>query len=268
MDIVQAIWLAIIQGLTEFLPISSSGHLILIPKLLGWPDQGLAFDVAVHVGTLAAVVFYFREDIWRIFFAWSRSLTGNLVESDKNDANLAWGVLVGTIPVGLVGWLANDFIEANFRSVFVIAATTVGFGLLLWWSDVKGSRTRSLQQLNWRDVGVIGCAQVLALIPGTSRSGVTMTAALMTGLDRQAAARFSFLLSIPTIILAGGYKAVGLIKEPTNVDWLSLSIGVAGSAIVAYMSIKFFLRLLDKMGMAPFAIYRLLLGALLLILFL
>lgn len=264
MDIFQAIFLAIIQGLTEFLPISSSGHLILVPELLGWKDQGLAFDVAVHIGTLAAVMFYFREEIWRLFLAWTKSLTANLAENQKNDAKLAWGVLLGTIPAGVVGLVANDYIEANFRSILIIAATTIGFGLLLWWADIKGKRTRALHQLNWRDVAVIGCAQALALIPGTSRSGITMTAALMSGLDRQAAARFSFLLSIPVIMFAGGYKALGLINQSDAVDWTNIGIGALISAVVAYLSIRFFLVLLDKIGMAPFAIYRLILGVVLL----
>ena len=264
MDIIQAIFLAIIQGLTEFLPISSSGHLILVPQLLGWEDQGLAFDVAVHIGTLAAVVFYFRHDILRLFVAWTKNFAGNQSLQIKNDAKLAWGVLLGTIPAGLAGFFFNDYIEANFRSLLVIAATTVGFGLLLWWSDAKGKRTRVLDEIKWSDVAIIGCAQALALIPGTSRSGITMTAALMLGMNRQASARFSFLLSIPVIVLAGGYKALGLLKQSEPVDWTAISIGTAASAIVAYISIRFFLNLLDKIGMAPFAIYRLILGAVLL----
>jgi len=263
LDIIQAIILAIIQGLTEFLPISSSGHLILMPKLFGWADQGLAFDVAVHVGTLLAVVFYFRDDM-RIFLAWIKSFSKALPEQHKSDAKLAWGVLLGTIPAGLIGLFLNDYIEANFRSILVIAITTIGFGLLLWWADVKGKRARALHELNWRDVGLIGCAQALALIPGTSRSGITMTAALMSGLNRQAAARFSFLLSIPVIILAGGYKAIGLMQQSNSVDWTAIGLGTLVSSIVAYLSIRFFLALLDRIGMAPFAIYRLLLGALLL----
>ena len=264
MDIIQAIFLAIIQGLTEFLPISSSGHLILIPQLLGWDDQGLAFDVAVHIGTLAAVVFYFRQDILRLFIAWTKNFAGNQPVEIRNDAKLAWGVLLGTIPAGLVGLLANDFIEANLRSTLVIAATTIGFGLLLWWSDAKGKRTRILDEIKWSDVAIIGCAQAIALIPGTSRSGITMTAALMLGMNRQASARFSFLLSIPVITLAGGLQVLKLLQKEGAVDWLAISVGTLVSAISAYLCIRFFLKLLDKIGMAPFAIYRLILGAVLL----
>jgi len=184
METLQAIWLAILQGLTEFLPISSSGHLILVPKVLGWPDQGLAFDVAVHLGTLLAVVYYFRKDIYSLFFAWVHSLRGQ----QSVEGKLAWGVLLGTIPAGLVALFFKDAIELYLRSPLVIAATTIIFGLLLWWSDVKGKREREIDTLSWRDVALIGSAQALALIPGTSRSGITMTAALLNGLTRQAAA--------------------------------------------------------------------------------
>ena len=264
MDIIQAIFLAIIQGLTEFLPISSSGHLILVPELLGWNDQGLAFDVAVHIGTLVAVVFYFRQDIWRLFVAWTKTFASNQSVQIKNDSKLAWGVLLGTIPAGLIGFLANDYIEANLRSTLVIAATTIGFGLLLWWADAKGKRTRILDEIKWSDVAIIGCAQAIALIPGTSRSGITMTAALMLGMSRQASARFSFLLSIPVITLAGGLQVLKLLQRDGAVDWLAIGVGTLVSAISAYLCIRFFLKLLDRIGMAPFAIYRLILGAVLL----
>lgn len=264
MDIIQAIFLAIIQGLTEFLPISSSGHLILVPELLGWQDQGLAFDVAVHIGTLVAVVFYFRHDVLRLFLAWTKNFAGNQPIAIKNDAKIAWGVLLGTIPAGLVGLIANDYIEANLRSTLVIAATTIGFGLLLWWADSNGKRSRVLHEIKWSDVAIIGCAQALALIPGTSRSGITMTAALLLGMNRQASARFSFLLSIPVITLAGGLQVLKLLQKEDAVDWLAIGIGTFVSAISAYLCIRFFLKLLDKIGMAPFAIYRLILGVILL----
>jgi undecaprenyl-diphosphatase len=267
MDIIQAIFLAIVQGITEFLPISSSGHLILLPDLFGWADQGLAFDVAVHIGTLLAVVFYFRHDIWHLFLAWSRSIDGSLPDSQKGDANLAWGILLGSIPVGIVGLVARDFIEFGFRSTLVIATTTIGFGILLWLADIRGKRNRTLDNLNWKDVLFIGCAQAVALIPGTSRSGITMTAALMSGLDRQAAARFSFLLSIPVISLAGGLLFLELLNQPSQVNWAAIMTGTMVSAISAYLCIRFFLKLLDRIGMAPFAIYRILLGILLLVLY-
>ncbi|MEM9057022.1 MAG: undecaprenyl-diphosphate phosphatase [Pseudomonadota bacterium] len=262
MDLLQIFVLAIVQGLTEFLPVSSSAHLILVPRFLGWEDQGLAFDVAVHVGTLLAVVWYFRRDLVAITGAWFRSLrTG----SRSRDSRLAWAVLLGTIPVGLCGLVFNDWIEANLRSPTVIAATTIGFGVLLWLADLFGPQRRDEHHLDRLDILVVGCAQALALIPGTSRSGITMTAALALGLTRSGAARFSFLLSIPLIVLAGGLKTLELARSETAVDWTPLVLGTALSAVFAYLCIRAFLRFLDRVGMLPFALYRLLLGAVILV---
>ena len=265
MDHLHAIALALLQGFTEFLPISSSAHLILLPRLLGWEDQGLAFDVAVHVGTLSAVVLYFRRELVPMARDWAASL---LTRRQTRDSRLAWAVLWGTVPVGLAGLAFKGYIEAELRSALVIAATTIGFGLLLWWADAKGRGRRDEYQLGWRDILVVGVAQALALIPGTSRSGVTMTAGLMLGLSREGAARFSFLLSIPVIVLAGGLSTLDLLQEPVPVDWGSMIIGVVTSAITAYACIHFFLKLLERIGMLPFVIYRLVLGAVLLALFL
>ncbi|NOX75920.1 MAG: undecaprenyl-diphosphate phosphatase [Gammaproteobacteria bacterium] len=264
MDTLHAIFLAILQGFTEFLPVSSSAHLILLPRLLGWEDQGLAFDVAVHVGTLSAVVLYFRRDLAPMARDWFTSL-----HSRKNTANsrLAWAVLWGTVPVGLAGLLLKGFIESNLRSELVIAAATIIFGLLLWWADAKGRGRRDEYSLRISDIAIIGIAQALALIPGTSRSGATMTAGLMLGLSRQAAARFSFLLSIPVIILAGGLLTLDLIQQPGRVDWAAMIIGAVTSAVTAYICIHFFLKLLERVGMLPFVVYRMLLGAALIYLF-
>jgi undecaprenyl-diphosphatase len=264
MDSLHAIYLALLQGFTEFLPISSSAHLILLPKLVGWEDQGLAFDVAVHVGTLTAVVIYFRREVIPMAKDWFGSL---ITRQQTQNSRLAWAVLWGTIPVGLAGLMFKDFIELNLRSGLVIAATTIGFGLLLWWADVKGRGQRSEYQLRWRDILIIGVAQALALIPGTSRSGATMTAGLMLGLSREASARFSFLLSIPVIVLAGGMLTLDLVKEPGLVDWSAMIIGMVTSAITAYLCIHFFLKLISRMGMLPFVIYRLALGGVLVYLF-
>ncbi|HSH28573.1 MAG TPA: undecaprenyl-diphosphate phosphatase [Thiohalobacter sp.] len=261
MDLTQILALALLQGLTEFLPISSSAHLILLPVLLGWADQGLAFDVAVHVGTLLAVVAYFRVELRRMLGDWLASLVGG---GQTADSRLAWAVGFGTIPVGLAGLLFADAIELHLRSPLVIATTTVLFGLLLWWSDRSGARRRDEYSLNWRDVLVIGCAQALALIPGTSRSGITMTAALMLGLSREGAARFSFLLSIPVILLAGGFETHELFQQAGPVDWQALGVGTVVSAVSAYLCIHFFLKLVARIGLAPFVLYRLLLGAYLL----
>ncbi|HFD78986.1 MAG TPA: undecaprenyl-diphosphate phosphatase [Gammaproteobacteria bacterium] len=264
MDNFHAFALALLQGLTEFLPISSSAHLILVPRLLGWPDQGLAFDVAVHFGTLSAVVLYFREELGAMAAAWFRSL-GSRYPDDE--ARLAWAVLLGTIPLGLFGLLFHNYVETVLRSPLVIATSTIGFGLLLWYADVKGPQTRCEYRLNaWR-VAVIAFAQALALIPGTSRSGATITAGLLVGLDRKAAARFSFLLSVPAIVMAAGYEGNKLLGAGEPVQWTPMLLGIVVSAVSAYACIHYFLKLLDHVGMLPFVIYRLLLGVLLFALF-
>jgi undecaprenyl-diphosphatase len=255
--------LAFVQGFTEFLPISSSAHLILVPVLSNWPDQGLAFDVAVHVGTLLAVLFYFRQDIWQMLFGWIHSITRR---EHTPESKLAWAVIFGSIPVGLGGLLLHNLAETVFRSPLVIAYATIGFGILLGISDWMGKKVEGLDKLTWPHIIIIGCSQVLALIPGTSRSGITMTAGLALGLTRQAAARFSFLLSIPAILMAGGYKSIQLLALPA-VDWQSIIIGVGLSALSAYACIHFFLKLLDRMGMMPFVIYRLVLGIFLIYVF-
>ncbi len=264
MDILQIIVLALVQGLTEFLPISSSAHLILVPYLTDWPDQGLAFDVAVHVGTLTAVVIYFRKEIRKMFFAWFSSLKGRHSE----DSKLAWGVLIGTIPVGLAGLLFKDVISEHLRTPLVIAATTIIFGFLLWYADWSGKRQRDEHTLSWKDIIVIGCAQAIALIPGTSRSGITITTGLMLGLTAPAAARFSFLLSIPVIVLAGGMETLDYLKVASISDMNDLIIGALISAVSAYLCIHYFLMLLERIGMTPFVIYRMLLGLVLLSLYL
>jgi undecaprenyl-diphosphatase len=261
MDLIQIIALAFLQGLTEFLPISSSAHLILLPQMVsGWQDQGLAFDVAVHVGTLSAVVLYFQKELKPMARDWFSSLT--TLEQTTN-SRLAWAVLFGTIPVGLVGLIFKDFIELYLRSPLVIAGATVFFGLLLWWADARGNRCRDEYALTWKDVVIIGFAQALALIPGTSRSGATMTAGLFLGLTREGAARFSFLLSIPVITLSGLLVTKDLIEQDAPVDWIALFLGAALAGFTAYLCIHYFLKLLDKIGMLPFVVYRLILGVIL-----
>jgi undecaprenyl-diphosphatase len=260
MDFLHIIVLAIVQGITEFLPVSSSAHLILVPILTDWPDQGLAFDVAVHVGTLSAVVLYFRQQLMEMAKAWFASLTG---KGFNEDAKLAWAVLFGTIPVGLAGLLFKDFIEGSLRGPFVIATATLVFALLLWWADARGRGERSEYCIGWKDVLVIGVAQAFALIPGTSRSGVTMTAALMMGLSRQASARFSFLLSIPVIVLAGGLETKEYLQHANIGDMQPLLIGALLSGVSAYFCIHYFLKLLERIGMMPFVIYRILLALIL-----
>ncbi|KAF0804139.1 bacitracin resistance protein BacA/undecaprenol kinase [Alcanivorax xiamenensis] len=260
MDAFQAVILALIQGLTEFLPISSSAHLILPSALFGWPDQGLAFDVAVHLGTLLAVVVYYRRDLVAMT---GGSLKGIRTGTMNNELRLTLLVGLATIPAVAAGFLAKDLIENELRSATVIAVTTVLFGVLLWLADVLGARRRGTETMGVGSALLIGVAQALALIPGTSRSGVTITAALALGFRREDAARFSFLMSIPVILGAGLLKAKDLAESAVPVDWLHLILGVAVSGVVAYLTIVFFLRLLDRIGMLPFMVYRLLLGGVL-----
>jgi len=254
------VFLALIQGLTEFLPISSSAHLVLPSELLGWPDQGLAFDVAVHVGTLLAVLCYFRRDFTLLIYGWLRQLRGG---GSSYHARLAWMLIVGTLPAVVAGLLLNDFVETHLRSMLVIGIATLGFGVLLGYADLARTERRTTRDMNWRDVLIIGGVQALALVPGTSRSGITMTAGLMLGLRRRAAARFSFYLSVPLIVAAGSYKTLELIKLQASAPWLDIGLGVILSAISAYTCIHLFLALLNRIGMLPFVLYRLVLGALL-----
>jgi len=260
MELIQITLLALLQGFTEFLPISSSAHLILFPQFTDWDDQGIAFDVAVHLGTLIAVVFYFRHDLKTILADFIQSLIQRKL---VGESRLAWAVGLGTIPVGIAGLMFKDYIGLELRSPQVIAWATVIFALLLWWADRLPQRVRDEHHLTWRDIVVIGIAQAIALIPGTSRSGITMTAGLMMGLTRTAAARFSFLLSIPVIVLAGGLNGMELAQQVGPVDWNSLIIGTAISAISAYLCIHLFLKLLERIGMFPFVVYRLILAAIL-----
>ncbi|MGB1800868.1 MAG: undecaprenyl-diphosphate phosphatase [Gammaproteobacteria bacterium] len=265
MDLIQIIVLALIQGITEFLPISSSAHLILVPLLTEWQDQGLAIDVAAHLGSLFAVMFYFRKDIARILFAGINSTLKKDV-SDL-DSRLFWYLIIASIPVLVIGFLLRDVISTYLRDPLVIAFTSIGFGLLLWYADIAGKRVRQINSINLKDAIIIGFAQALALIPGTSRSGITMTAALMLGLDRQSAARFSFLMAMPIILVAALYESLKLIQMNAAVDLNNFIITAVLSAVSALLAIHVFLKFLDKVGMLPFVIYRLVLGFVLLYIF-
>lgn len=263
-ELCQAVVLAIVQGLTEFLPISSSAHLLIPSLLLGWEDQGLAFDVAVHVGTLGAVLIYYRVELQRMARCWGKSLVGGPA---NDDSRMVWYLGVATIPAGLVGLFGGDFIEANLRNLPVIATTTLIFGLLLGIADRKG-RTQSRRSLGWFEVLVIGVSQALAPVPGVSRSGITMTAALLLGLSRQDSARFSFLLSIPIIASAGLLKVFEMVGSGYPVNWVLLGVGVVVSGVTAFLCIAAFLRLLDRLGFMPFVYYRVALAAVLYVMWL
>lgn len=257
MSMFEAFALALIQGLTEFLPVSSSAHLILPSEILGWQNQGLAFDVAVHVGTLLAVILYFRREVKQLLTAFFRSI----FKGERSaDSRMAWLIVLATIPAGLFGLLMKDIVELYLRSAWVIAVTCVVFGLLLWWVDDKATCQRDEYSTTPKSALLIGLAQAAAIIPGVSRSGATMTMALYLGYTREAAARFSFLMSIPVIVLAGSYLGLGLIQSDTPVMWEPIAVGVGVSFISAFACIHWFLILLNKVGMKPFVYYRIALG--------
>ena len=256
LDYLQTIFLALVQGVTEFLPISSSAHLILPFEVLGWTDQGLAFDVAVHLGTLVAVIIYFWRDLMLLLTGFLQSLAGNQSE----DGRLAVNLLIASLPIVAFGLLLKSLVEGELRSASVIAISTIIFGLVLMWSDHIGRRQRNDRELTWTHALVIGFAQCLALIPGTSRSGITMTAALALGYTRQAASRISFLLAVPTILGASVLLLRDLVIVDSPVNWNQLGISMLVSGITAYLCIRFFLGFIDRIGFMPFVIYRLALG--------
>ena len=264
-DLFQAIVLGIVQGLTEFLPVSSSGHLILVPWLLGWPDPGLTFDMALHLGTAAALLGYF----WREWLTLGRAVLAGLTSAEARKAphwRLAWMIVLGSVPAAVIGLLFEDVIEQNVRQPAMIGALLILFGLVLFAADRLGRRDRNLGDVGFRDAIVVGCAQAIALLPGVSRSGITITAALARGLDRAAAARFSFLLSAPIIIGAALFKLRVLAKAPpTGSELVAFVVGTVAAAIVGALAIGFLLRYLQRSSMALFVWYRVAAGTLILV---
>ena len=256
METAQAVILALLQGVVEFLPVSSSGHLILIPALLGWPDQGLTFDIAVHLGALTAVIVYFRRDL--------RVMVTAMVHTGGAESRLGWSVVVASIPVAAAGLLLADAAANELRSVGVIAAATGGFGVLLWLADRYKKERFSERDLRWKDVIVIGLCQTLALIPGTSRSGVTMTAGLALGLTRTAATRFSFLLAIPVLSAASIWQLAQFPLSTAPIPWAMLGLATAVSAVTAFSAIAVFLQVIERIGFWAFALYRLALSGVIL----
>jgi undecaprenyl-diphosphatase len=257
----QIVILAIVQGITEFLPISSSGHLVLVPFLFEWTDQGLAFDVAVHFGSLIAVCIFFRKDIATLLSGGVQILGGKI---KSPESHMALAIVLGTIPAALAGLMFASWIEQNLRDPAVIVYTLSGYGILMGLADRYGRRERGLANVGYKDAFVIGCAQALSLVPGTSRSGITITAARILGFERQDAARFSFLLSAPVILLAASYKFLQLLMSGVTVAWDQLGVGALVAAVVAYFSIDFFMRVVTRIGLLPFTIYRLILAAIIL----
>lgn len=272
MDLLQAVILGIVQGLTEFLPVSSSAHLLIVPALLGWPDPGAAFTAVIQIGTLVAVLAYFRDDILRIGHAWAAGVARGR-PADNLDARLGWMMILATIPIVACGLLFKDQIETTLRSLYVVAAAMIALAVVLAVAEalvrrrrVRGGSPRHLEDVTWLDAVTIGLAQALALVPGVSRSGVTITTGLFAGLSREAAARFSFLLSLPAVLAAGLYQLYksrdALLGSSQDAAALSVATVVAG--IVGYASIAFLLRYLKTHSTFVFIAYRLLLGGLIL----
>jgi undecaprenyl-diphosphatase len=263
---IQSIVLAAVQGITEFLPVSSSGHLILVPKLTGWPDQGLAIDVAVHVGTLAAVMLYFWRDIGDIAGAVLRA--GGQMANQRpldQEISLLIKLIIATLPVVVAGYWVNETINEDLlRSVKIIGWTTLGFGLFLWLADKSNMTIRRMEHITYGGALVIGLFQILALLPGTSRAGITITAARFLGVECQDAARFSLLLSIPVIIAAGSLKGWELFRSGNQV-LIDDALTVGGLAFLfALVAIAFLMFWLKRASFTPFVVYRVILGAALL----
>ncbi len=265
MSLLEAIVLGIVQGLTEFLPISSTAHLRIVPALLGWTDPGAGFTAITQIGTLAAVFIYFRRDIAVLGRAFVLSLV-HMRPFENDDARMAWWIMFGTIPIGIFGLLFKDVIETDFRSLHVIAGSLIVLALLLAGAERYGKRQREISSMRLWDTQIIGLAQALALIPGASRSGTTITAGLFMHLKREDAARFSFLLSIPAITLSGVYQLYQLRDQLLGDLGVALVVAVAVSAVVGYLSIAFLLQYLRTHSTMLFIIYRIALGSLILIL--
>jgi len=264
----QVIVLALVQGITEFLPVSSSAHLVLPAQLTSWPDQGLEFDVAVHFGTLIAVLAYFRKDLLSMLWAIGQApavyaARSSEVPSNAETEQAAQGIVqllklgLATIPVVIIGFLGKDFIQDNLRTVPVIATTTMLFGAALWYADRRPTTNTTI---TWQAAAIIGLAQSIALIPGTSRSGITITAALLLGLSRVEAAKFSFLLAIPTIAGAQLLLSLDLAAGNLDTDLAKVAAGAALAGVSAYLGIHYFMQLVERTGMLPYVLYRLVLG--------
>lgn len=266
MGIFEAILLGIIQGLTEFLPVSSSAHLRISSELMGIGDAGAAFTAITQLGTEAAVVVFFWRDITRIIGRWFRSLTGKLPRKDP-DALMGWWIIVGTVPIVVLGLVFQDQIETTLRSLWFTAITLIVFGLLLGAADRIGRKQRDIKDLTWKRGLAYGFAQALALIPGVSRSGGTITAGLLMGYTREAAARYSFLLAIPAVFGSGFYQLLKVMKSPTDTTPMGLTaLATVVAFLIALVVIGLFMKYISKRSFMPFVVYRILLGIVIIVL--
>ncbi len=265
MSLLEAIVLGIVQGVTEFLPISSTGHLRIVPAMVGWDDPGAAFTAVIQLGTTAAVLIYFREDLWRIARTWLASLRDPSRRREL-DARLGWYILLGTIPIGIFGLLFQDQIETGARDLYLIGGALIGFGLVMLLAERVGRQERDVEQLGPRDAIAIGFAQALALVPGISRSGATITAGLFTGLDREAAARYSFLLSTPAIVLAAALQLLSILTgdDRSDAGAADLIVATVLAFVSGYASIAFLVRWVARHSLGVFVAYRVVLGVIVL----
>ena len=266
MNIFEAIILGIVQGLTEFLPISSSGHLLIVPAIMGWEDPGAPFTAVIQMGTMAAVLIYFRKDIWEITSAFLRSLVGRSGPEDQLNVRMGWYLGLGTLPIIFFGVVFKDQIETGARNLYLVGSMLIVFGLVLAAADMFAKHVRKLESIKAPDAVIVGFAQSLALIPGVSRSGATITFALFRDFTRRDAARFSFLLSIPAVVLSGVYELKDAVGQSTGASTGALIVSTIAAFIVGYWSIAFLLNWLGEHTMKIFVAYRLVLGALVLIL--
>ncbi|GAA1320255.1 undecaprenyl-diphosphate phosphatase [Leucobacter albus] len=267
MGIFEAIILGIVQGLTEFLPVSSSAHLRVTSELLGIGDAGAAFTAITQIGTEAAVIVFFWRDIVRIIGRWAKSLSGKTVPRNDPDAKMGWWIILGTIPIVVLGLLFQDAIETTLRSLWFTAISLIVFGLLLGVADRVGQKVRPIEKLTWKHGLIYGLAQAASLIPGVSRSGGTITAGLFMGYKREAAARYSFLLAIPAVLGSGFYQVFKVIKSPENqTPWSMTIVATVVAFAIALVVIGFFMRYISKRSFMPFVIYRVLIGAAIIVL--
>lgn len=260
----EAVVLGLVQGLTEFLPISSSAHLLIVSQLAGWADPGAAFTAVSQIGTETAVLIYFRHDIARIARAWWRGLRDQAIRSTP-DSRLGWLVILGSLPIGVLGFVFASVIETSARNLWLVSGTLIGFGLILGLADRLGRKERELSSLRWRDGLALGFGQALALIPGVSRSGATISTGLLLGLTREAAARYAFLLAIPAVLASGLYEATK-IGDDTSVSWGPTILATIIAFAVGYAVIAWLLRWLVTRTFTPFVIYRIVLGSCIIVL--
>jgi undecaprenyl-diphosphatase len=259
-DLLKAVVLGLIQGLTEFLPISSSAHLRIFPELFGWGDPGAAFTAVIQIGTELAVLIYFRKDIWRIGSAWVRSLF-RAEHRGTMDSRMGWYIIIGSLPIVVLGVLLKDVIERDFRNLWIIGTTLIVMGVVLGVADRVGRTDRSIGKITLKDAVLMGVAQALALVPGVSRSGATISMGRFLGFDREAATRFAFLLAIPAVVGAGVFELKEIPNGHNDFGWGPTITATVVSFVVGYAAIAWLLRYVSTRSYTPFVVYRILLGA-------